>query len=111
MVPNSLDRVIAENIIIRMNAAGLNQKELAEKAGLAKNTLNKILCFKSRAGTNSLEYISHALGCSRLELTQPSQLRVVKPSPTPSTICKLIFDFCEATEETRGAVFDLLKRS
>lgn len=105
------DRVVARNIITRRRAAGLSQKELAEKAGISPVTLNKIENLRASAGRHSLEMVSYILGCTRHDLATPTEIQYVKPSPALSTVISLLVEFAEASEETRGKVFDLLKRS
>jgi DNA-binding XRE family transcriptional regulator len=53
---------LARSIIRRRLSAGMSQKELAEKAGVAPETLSRIESGKHRPQTATLDKIAEALG-------------------------------------------------
>lgn len=105
------DKEVAKNIITRRKAMGLSQKDLAVKATISQVTLNQIENRRKSAGRHSLEHISRVLNCNRHDLTRPTEYHYVKPSPTLQTVIYLLVEFLEASEDTRGKVFEVLKRS
>lgn len=105
------DEWIAKNIIERMRAHGLSQVDLAKKANVSHIHLNKIINLRASAGLGFLESVSRALSCSIDDLYRHMEIQYVKPSPALSTVVALLVEFAEASEKTRGDVFELLKRS
>jgi transcriptional regulator with XRE-family HTH domain len=74
VVKNVKRSAFAQNIITRRKALGLNQADLAHKAGIHRNFLARIETAKSAGSEATKEAIAGALGCSVEDL-----YRTVKP--------------------------------
>jgi len=112
---------LAENIKNRMQALGLTQKELAEKAGITQVTVHKLLTGKI-ANSSRIVDLSKALECdtewlmygetqSVGELDTEHQLIKKLVPPRPNTKMLPILDHSQASEWHEEMEFNVLEKN
>ena len=69
-----LKRILGENVKIRRERKGLSQEQLAEKAGVSKNTISDIETGDKFARANTLVALAKALETEVYELLKPKDI-------------------------------------
>jgi len=69
------NEIIGRNILETLDAKGMKQIDLAERLGLTKQTINKILHGRKNISAQELKDISDALGVSMESLTKEAVAR------------------------------------
>ena len=98
----SIDRIVAENIVWRRKNLGLSQKKLAEIAKINAITLNRIEKLKQPAGRASVEALATALGCAVEDLYKTESAEA--PTPTVEHLLKAMAEQQKEIEALRAEI-------
>jgi transcriptional regulator with XRE-family HTH domain len=73
MKKEALRQILADNVARRMEAAKLNQPELARKADIGQSHVSRILSGNQSIGLDVVAAVASALGCYPFELLVDSE--------------------------------------